>query len=189
MDADPRRGRQRSWAMSTICANIASSCRIALTSVRSSAKSTAGLLALLLFGGFIWYLGRGMAARQRDAATIRDQREWFRTTLASIGDGVIATDTAGNVTFLNGVAQTLTGWSEQEAQGQPLDTMFKIVNERTRQPAENPVDSVLRDGVIAGLANHTVLISKIGSEMPDRRQRRSDPRREWQHHRRRAGVP
>jgi PAS domain S-box-containing protein len=129
-------------------------------------EATAGALALLLFGGFIWYLDRGMAARQRDAVVIRDQREWFRTTLASIGDGVIATDTDGNVTFLNSVAQSLTGWSEQEAQGKPLVGLFKIVNERTRQPTLNPVEKVLREGAIAGLANHTVLISKSGTECP-----------------------
>ena len=98
---------------------------------------TAGVLALLLFGAFVWYLDRAMAARQRDAAMIRDQREWFRTTLASIGDGVIATDIAGNVTFLNTVAQSLTGWSEQDAQGLPLDAMFKIVNEQTRRDRES----------------------------------------------------
>ena len=92
-----------------------------------------------------------------------------RTTLASIGDGVIATDVEGNVTFLNPVAQILTGWHEQEAQGKPLESMFKIVNEQSRRPAENPVAKVLRDGVIAGLANHTVLISKSGTECPDRR--------------------
>jgi len=129
-------------------------------------EATAGALALLLFGAFIWYLDRGLSARQRDAAIISEQREWFRTTLGSIGDGVIATDTEGKVTFLNAVAQTLTGWGEQEAQGLPLGAMFKIVNERTRQTTENPVEKVLREGIIAGLANHTVLVSKSGSECP-----------------------
>ena len=129
-------------------------------------EATAGLLAILLFLGFIWNIGRGMAARQRDAEAINRQREWFRTTLASIGDGVIATDTQGNVSFLNTVAQQLTGWSDQEAKGQPLVKMFNIVNEQTRQTAENPVYRVLRDGVIAGLANHTILISKSGAECP-----------------------
>jgi PAS domain S-box-containing protein len=126
----------------------------------------AGVLALLLFGAFVWYLDRGLAARQRDAAILHDQREWFRTTLASIGDGVIATDTQGKVTFLNTVAQTLTGWRESDALGTPLETMFKIINEKTRQTIENPVAMVLREGVIAGLANHTVLISKTGTECP-----------------------
>ena len=126
----------------------------------------AGLLALALFGAFIWYLGQALAARQQDAAAIRDQREWFRTTLASIGDAVIATDTHGNVTFLNGVGESLTGWNGQEAIGQPLETVFKIVNEQTRRKTENPVGRVLREGVVAGLANHTVLVSKTGEEYP-----------------------
>ncbi|HEX3999988.1 MAG TPA: CHASE3 domain-containing protein [Pirellulales bacterium] len=126
----------------------------------------AGLLALLLFGAFIWYLGRALEARRRDALVIHEQREWFRTTLASIGDGVIATDTEGKVSFLNPIAQSLTGWTEAEAHGQPLETMFKIVNEQSRQTTENPVHKVLRDGIIAGLANHTVLISRDGAECP-----------------------
>jgi len=87
-------------------------------------------------------------------------------TLQSIGDAVITTDLAGRVTDLNEVAQTLTGWSRDEALGQPLDRVFNIVNELTRQPVENPAMRALRDGVIVGLANHTVLIKKDGSECP-----------------------
>lgn len=126
----------------------------------------AGLLAILLFLAFIWNLGQGMAARQRDAEEISRQREWFRTTLSSIGDGVIAADTSGKVTFLNAVAQNLTGWGEKDAQGQRLEAIFKIVNEQTRQSVENPVGRVLREGVTVGLANHTVLVAKSGSECP-----------------------
>jgi PAS domain S-box-containing protein len=96
----------------------------------------------------------------------RQQQEWLRVTLASIGDAVIATDTQGRVTFLNGVAQELTAWKQEEAHGQPLEAVFAILNEQTRQPVENPVEKVLRDGVVVGLGNHTVLIAKDGTERP-----------------------
>ena len=97
---------------------------------------------------------------------LHEREEWLRVTLASIGDAVIATDTEGRVTFLNGVAQELTGWQSEEAQGQSLEAVFPIVNEQTRQPVENPVERVLREGIVVGLANHTVLIAKDGVERP-----------------------
>ncbi len=87
-------------------------------------------------------------------------------TLASIGDAVIATDTEGRVTFLNPIAQDLTGWTDGDAQGQPLEVVFRIVHEQTRQPVENPVVKVLRDGGVVGLGNHTVLIARDGTERP-----------------------
>jgi PAS domain S-box-containing protein len=96
----------------------------------------------------------------------RRQREQLRVTLASIGDGVIVTDTRGVVTFLNPVAQQLTGWDPAEAAGQPLERVFRIVNELTRREAENPVTKALREGMIVGLANHTVLIARDGTERP-----------------------
>jgi PAS domain S-box-containing protein len=96
----------------------------------------------------------------------RRQREQLHTTLTSIGDAVIVTDTDGRVTFLNPVAQELTGWAPQEAAGQPLENVFRIVNEITRQPVENPARRVLREGVVVGLANHTVLIARDGREIP-----------------------
>lgn len=97
---------------------------------------------------------------------IDEQRERLRTTLASIGDAVIATDTEGRITNLNGVAEALTGWTGDEAAGQPLDAVFRIVNERTPRPVENPAARALREGAIVGLANHTVLIAKDGTERP-----------------------
>src|SRR5579859_5167899 len=72
--------------------------------------------------------------RKRGQERLRDQQEWLRVTLASIGDAVIATDTHGCITFLNGVAQALTGWAQADAQGRSLETVFAILNERTRQP-------------------------------------------------------
>ena len=89
-----------------------------------------------------------------------------RSTLASIGDAVISTDAEGRVTFMNGVAEALTGWPQAEALGRPLPDVFHIVNERTRQPVENPVLRALREGTIVGLANHTVLIARDGTERP-----------------------
>ena len=104
--------------------------------------------------------------RRRAEEQVHEQREWLRVTLASIGDAVIATDTEGRVTFLNGVAQELTGWTQDDAQGRPLEAVFTILHEQTRQPVENPVERVLREGVVVGLGNHTVLIARDGTERP-----------------------
>ncbi len=99
-------------------------------------------------------------------ARLRDQREWLRTTLASIGDGVIATDARGGVVFLNPVAQSLTGWTEEEAEGQPLEKVFQIIDEATRRPAENPLAKVFAKQIVASLGNRTVLIARNGAERP-----------------------
>jgi PAS domain S-box-containing protein len=96
----------------------------------------------------------------------QQERRRFQITLTSVGDAVIATDKHGNVTFLNQVAQTLTGWQEADAIGKPLNSIFNIVNEYSRQIVESPVDKVLREGRVVGLANHTVLISRLGEEVP-----------------------
>jgi PAS domain S-box-containing protein len=95
-----------------------------------------------------------------------EARRWFTTTLRSIGDAVIATDVEGRVTFMNHVAETLTGWTEGDARGKPLDEVFCILSEQTRAVAESPVTKVLREGKVVGLANHTVLRSKRGDEIP-----------------------
>jgi PAS domain S-box-containing protein len=97
-------------------------------------------------------------------ASLRYEREMLRITLASIGDAVVVTDTEGRVTFLNSMAQTLTGWKDEKAKGQPLETVFRIINEQTRQTVENPAVRALREGTIVGLANHTILIAKDGAE-------------------------
>jgi PAS domain S-box-containing protein len=94
------------------------------------------------------------------------ERERLVVTLRSIGDAVIATDGACRITVLNGVAETLTGWTAAEAIGRPPHDVFRIVAEETGQPAEDPVGKVLRDGVVAGLANHTHLIARDGRELP-----------------------
>ncbi|HET9224939.1 MAG TPA: PAS domain S-box protein, partial [Roseiflexaceae bacterium] len=102
----------------------------------------------------------------RAADLARAQAEWLRGTLASIGDAVITTDAAGMVTFMNSVAEALTSWPLAEASGRPLEEVFQIVDETTRAPAENPAGRVLREGVVLGLANHTLLLSRDGLAIP-----------------------
>ena len=95
---------------------------------------------------------------------LAEEKEKLLVTLNSIGDGVIATDKNGKVILINRVAEGLTGWSENEAIGKSLGKVFNIINKQTREPCENPVEKVLATKGIVGLANHTVLISKDGTE-------------------------
>jgi PAS domain S-box-containing protein len=99
---------------------------------------------------------------ERKNEELRQQREWFQVTLSSIGDAVITTDMQGRVTYLNPVAESMTGWSTSEAAGRPLTAVFQIINEDTGEPAENPVDRVLSEGVVVGLANHTAIVRRDG---------------------------
>jgi PAS domain S-box-containing protein len=122
------------------------------------------VVGLLMVGACFWLFRRNLLVRTQAAAALYEQREWLRTTLSSIGDAVIATDTQGLVTFLNPVAEALTGWEMQAASGKPVESIFRIFNEETRQPVENPVTKLLREGVAVGLANHTILIAKDGHE-------------------------
>jgi PAS domain S-box-containing protein len=94
------------------------------------------------------------------------QREWLRVALASISDAFITTDTQGRVNFLNPEAQSLTGWTQEHAEGLPLERVFNIINEATRQAVENPAGCALREGQVVGLTNHTLLIAKDGTERP-----------------------
>lgn len=102
----------------------------------------------------------------RANSSLYQEREWFRTTLASIGDAVIATDADGRIMFLNSVATSLTGWRSDEAQGKSLNEVFRIISESSRQPVDCPVERVIREGFAVGLANHTILIAKDGTENP-----------------------
>jgi PAS domain S-box-containing protein len=92
------------------------------------------------------------------------EKEQLAVTLRSIGDGVITTDTTGKIMLMNKVAEILTEYTQEEAVGKPLHTIFAIISERTRIPCENPVDKVLSQGAVVGLGNDTVLISKEGIE-------------------------
>lgn len=96
--------------------------------------------------------------------SLAESRENLRITLNSIGDAVIATDAAGRVTQMNPVAEGLTGWTEPEARGGELQDIFKIINASSREPAENPVERVMARGELVGLANHTILIARDGTE-------------------------
>jgi PAS domain S-box-containing protein len=96
--------------------------------------------------------------------TLRDREEKLAVTLKSIGDAVITTDTEAHVTLLNPLAEKLTGWTQAEVAGRPVDDIFHIINKETRQPATIPVMETLAQGTIQGLANHTVLIARNGSE-------------------------
>ena len=109
-------------------------------------------------------IGRDITEMARALAVNERQKEELRVTLASIGDGVIATDRNGVVTFLNAVASKLTGYSETEAVGRRVSEIFHIINEETRKQVDIPVDIVMRKGEIVGMANHTVVVSKQGTE-------------------------
>jgi PAS domain S-box-containing protein len=103
-------------------------------------------------------------ALERKTQELQQQRQWYEVTLASIGDAVITTDVESRVTFLNPVAEAMTGWKHADAEGQPLLNVFRIVSEETRHAAENPIEKVLASGRIVGLANHTALIARDGTE-------------------------
>jgi PAS domain S-box-containing protein len=115
--------------------------------------------------GRVWSF-RDITLQRRAQEQLREQSERFHITLSSIGDAVISTDAAGNITFLNRVAETLTGWAHDEAVGRPLPDVFNIVNPRTRAAVENPALGALREGRVVGLAHHTVLITRDGIERP-----------------------
>jgi PAS domain S-box-containing protein len=105
-------------------------------------------------------------ARMQAERAAQLQRERFAVTLASIADAVIATDVRGRITFINAVASELTGWPGAEALGRPVDEVFRIVSEQTRDPVEGPTSRVLREGRVVGLANGTLLLGRDGAERP-----------------------
>ncbi|HJW83103.1 MAG TPA: GAF domain-containing protein, partial [Anaerolineae bacterium] len=135
-------------------------------SARSEAVSaTAELDELALaFNEMAAALEQREAQRRQAENTLREQREVLQVTLSSIGDAVIATDAQGDVTFMNPIAEAFTGWTQAEAAGKSLDTIFRIINEDTRQAAENPATRVLREDASIGLANHTLLVTRHGDE-------------------------
>ncbi len=123
------------------------------------------------------------AARRRAEANER----WLAAVLSSIGDAVIATDGGGRVAFINPVARSLTGWGEVESRGKPLEKVFTIVSEDDSRPVENPVVRVIRDGIVVGLANHTSLIARNGTERRSPTSVDQGPRR--RDHRGGPGLP
>ena len=133
---------------------------IAIASIVLGLVLTAAVLAVA------WYLiRRELKARTLAMRLANEQKERLLTTLTSIGDAVIVSDAAGRVTLMNAVAERLTDWGP-EATGEALSRVFHIVNEETRTIVESPVSMVLRKGTVVGLANHTLLIAKDGTELP-----------------------
>jgi PAS domain S-box-containing protein len=105
-------------------------------------------------------------ALAHERTRLREQQEWLRVTLGSVGDAVMATDPAGRVAFLNTVAQSLTGWTQQEAEGQLLETVLTLIHEETRRPLENPLAQVIREGATANRGDQAVLVARDGTERP-----------------------
>ncbi|MBW2735487.1 MAG: response regulator [Deltaproteobacteria bacterium] len=138
--------------------------------LRISSQDELGLLARNFvkmrdaIGVQISKLNEEITERKRTEEALRREKENLRITLSSIGDAVIATHTDATIIRMNPVAETLTGWSFEDAQGKPLTEVFQIVHKHSRKPAENPVEKVIATGEIIGLATHAVLISRDGSE-------------------------
>jgi PAS domain S-box-containing protein len=123
------------------------------------------LLAPITEMGYVNIYGRDITKRKRAEIALQESEQRYATTLASIGDAVIAIDIRGKITFMNGVAEELTGWTLDEASMLPAKAVFNIINEYTRREVDDPVTKVLENGVIVGLANHTILIRKDGTEV------------------------
>ena len=111
-------------------------------------------------------LEREIEERKKAEEALKESEQRWAITLASIGDAVIATDVTGRITFMNAIAEELTGWTFPEASGRPSTEVFKIINEETRQVVESPVTAVIREGLSVGLSNHTILVRKDGKEIP-----------------------
>ena len=125
-----------------------------------------GIIPNLFFLGIALMAVFLLERSRRAERAAREARGSLETTLRSIGDAVISTDTAGRVVFMNPVAERLTGWTLADARERSLNEVFHIVNGQTRETVESPVAKVLREGGIVGLANHTVLLARDGSEVP-----------------------
>jgi PAS domain S-box-containing protein len=140
------------------------------------ATTTRGPAILSLFAqplfaaAFLWFVylvvARLLAGRTRDEARIRRQREMLGATLSSIGDGVIATDTAGCITFMNSVAHAVTGWDPPKAMGKPLPAVLQVVDNETHEAVECCPQKVMRNGVSVDLADQALLVSRDGRQVP-----------------------
>jgi PAS domain S-box-containing protein len=140
-------------------------------------RTNAALIVLMILGGMGTAGGFAGFIWQRDAKhhflelaqselARRESEERHRVTLMSVGDAVIVTDPDGTVQLMNPVAEYLTGWPLGEASGKPLEEVFHIINEESRQRVENHAKKVMREGNVVGLANHTLLVSRDGLEYP-----------------------
>jgi PAS domain S-box-containing protein len=134
--------------------------------VRAGGLHPGHVVGIVIFGITGWLISAAAdeLRRTRDAHALEAER--LRTTLRSIGDGVVVTNRHGEVLSLNPVAEQLTGWTSEDARQRPLTEVFRIVHEDTRAPVENPALRALREGAVIGLANHTLLLARDGSEAP-----------------------
>lgn len=128
------------------------------------AFSLSALFSVVLLGAVFYTVYRSTLDRRKAAESLRKREEWLSITLRSIGDAVIATDEKGSILFMNSIAEQLTGWKQEEAAGRNAQDVFRIVNEQTRATVESPIDKVIREGAVVGLANHTILIAKDNTE-------------------------
>ena len=137
-------------------------------SVRSTVASiyVTTLVAALGLGFLAFYILREIRLRERHGEQIRQREEWFRTTLTSIGDGVIATDERGRITFINPIAEQLAGITLAQSKGRDVQSVLPLFNETTQKPVDNPVQIVMQKGIIVGMANHTVLQRPDGTTIP-----------------------
>ncbi len=135
-------------------------------SLSAGANPVAGSAALAVLATLGFVVSRGFRRRRAIGADVLRECETLRVTLASIGDGVLTTDVCGRVLYLNGEAESLTGWTSEEAAGKPVEKVFRIVNEETRRPVENPASRALSEGVVVALASRTVLVARNGVERP-----------------------
>ncbi len=123
------------------------------------------LALFFLIGALISVIADRLRKVRAEQLKWESEQRWA-TTLASIGDAVIAADVAGRITFMNAAAEAATGWKREAASMKSVTEVFNIINEQTRRKVDNPVARVLKEGVVMGLANHTVLIRKDGTEVP-----------------------
>ena len=130
--------------------------QVALTAMRDATGALVGVAKVT----------HDLTRRRAAEEALQKSEESLRATLDSIGDGVIATDVDGRVTAMNPVAERLTGWRVDDARGQPFTKVFDIKSEITGEPAQNPVERVIREGIVVGLANHTALVARDGTTRP-----------------------
>jgi PAS domain S-box-containing protein len=133
--------------------------------VASGIAICGSILLLCLLSAGLLTLRSALHITQKLASDVETGRQLLETTLMSIGDGVIRTDSEGRILFLNAVAQELTGWTQNDARTKRLEEVFETVDEESHEPIESPAGKVMRTGAIAGLANHTILIRKDGSQI------------------------
>jgi len=141
-----------------------SAARAEATSIIRRHMMSAAILCLLFVTGTAGLVWLDLAQRRRMQAALRQSQEHLAATLRSIGDGVLACDCQGKVTSMNRAAETLTGWNAAEAEGRPMEEVFRIIHSKTRLAAENPAVRALSEGTTVELANHTILISRDGTE-------------------------